>query len=233
LSNYQATIFSDGFQVPLRALGLALQPALAEHMAKQGITIPKKSVLYRFRVTADLCTMLFSRQYWMALKYDWRCHLRLDSSPQYGRDYLMAELDLVYTKDVTCWANLSEQKLVTRLLVGQTLGARSTSLAHKTRKILHMLSLESERLTGTLSRCCSILSDWGVEAGIWKVPAKVLAEFREESNYDTLFGLALFIPDGDHALHHALSCIYYLKHLSFCSGTICPNVVGSITFQSH
>ena len=155
---------------------------------------------------ADLCTMLFSRQYWMALKYEWYCHLRIDSSPQYGRDYLVAELDLVYTKDVDSWQCLaSNNKLVTRLLPGQTLGARSTTLAHKTRKLLHMLSLESERLTGTLSRCCSILTDWGVESGLWKVPANALASLQNEFNYDTLFGLALFLPDGDHALHHVPS----------------------------
>lgn len=127
----------------------------------------------------------------------------MDASPQYGRDYFMAELDLVYTKGITQWNQLGRDQLVTRLLPGQVLGARSTGLAQKTKKLLHMLSLESERLTGTLSRCCSILSDWGVESGIWRAPAQLLDEWKHNANYDTLFGLALFIPDADHALHHA------------------------------
>lgn len=127
---------------------------------------------------------------------------RIDASPQYGRDYFMAEMDIIYTKDLKGWSQIGPSKLVTRLLPGQTIGARSSGVAQKTKKLLHMLSLESERLTGTLSRCCSILSDWGVESGIWKVPADIVAELKQQQNYDTLFGLALFIPDADHALHH-------------------------------
>ncbi len=130
--------------------------------------------------------------------------VRIDSSPQYGRDFLMAELDVLYTNNVTAWADIGPQQLITRLLPGQTLGARSSGLAHKTRKLVHMLALESERLNVTLTRCCSILSDWGVEAGIWRVPADIVADLQRECNYDTLFGLSLFLPDGDHSLHHVL-----------------------------
>lgn len=82
-----------------------------------------------------------------------------------------------------------------------------------------MLSLESERLTGTLSRCYSILSDWGVESAIWRVPAELLKELKREANYDTLFGLALFIPDGDHALHHVSRLVEQLSKFP-CFGQV-------------
>ena len=129
---------------------------------------------------------------------------RTDSSPQFGKDYLMSELDIVYMSEAKSWKdlNLNKDNLVTRLLPGQTLGSRSTTLAHKAKKVLRQLSLESELLPGTLSRCYSVMTDWGVESGLWRAPAEILSSLKEAYNYDTLFGLSLFIPDHDHSLHH-------------------------------
>lgn len=60
-------------------------------------------------------------------------------------------------------------------------------------------SKESESLHGTLCRCLSLLFDWGVESQVWKSPASFI---QESLPFDTLFGMALPLPDGDHALHH-------------------------------
>ena len=59
---------------------------------------------------------------------------------------------------------------------------------------------ESETLAGTLKRTCSLMFDWGAESGVWKSPASFI---HDALPYDTLFGMSLPIPDGDHQLHHA------------------------------
>ncbi len=158
----------------IRSLRLLLSPALVAHILQQKPAFPKKSAIYDYRVTLDLATMLFARGYYFSLREEWWVHIRLDSSPQFGRDYFMGEVDVIYPKDVKDFASLEKGKLVTRMLPGQCLGARATGLAVKTRKLLHMLALESQHLAGTLSRCCSYLSDFGVEHGIAQAPASML-----------------------------------------------------------
>lgn len=59
---------------------------------------------------------------------------------------------------------------------------------------------ESESLKGTLSRCRSMLSDWGTESRLWQTPSSILED--ELPSWNTLFGMALPIPDHDHSLHH-------------------------------
>ena len=61
-------------------------------------------------------------------------------------------------------------------------------------------SEESQSLAGTLKRTLSLVFDWGVESGIWRSPSGFI---RERLPFDTLFGMALPIPDADHGLHHA------------------------------
>ena len=58
---------------------------------------------------------------------------------------------------------------------------------------------ESETLAGTLSRCLSLLLDWGAESGVWRAPSSFV---KDAIPWDTLFGMALPIPDHDHSLHH-------------------------------
>lgn len=67
---------------------------------------------------------------------------------------------------------------------------------------------ESEDLKGTLDRTLSILFDWGAESGIWRAPSCILEDFLP---YDTLFPMALPIPDHDHSLHHA-TCLNLLVY---------------------
>ena len=112
----------------------------------QGTFVPKKTALYFYRISLDLCSMLWARRHRFNLDRPFYCHLRLDASPQFGRDYCMAEADLIYPHNVNSWRDLAlggEGVLYTRLLVGQSLGARAAGVVVKTRKLLHQLSLDS------------------------------------------------------------------------------------------
>lgn len=195
--------------------------------------------------------MMWARKHRFGLSTPWFLHCRLDASLQFGRDYMMSEVDIVSPANVSSWQGVGgDGVLYTRLLVGQTLGARASGVVVKTKKLLHQLSLaswilfqfqrlshksilvlavgscgprlrlqhaqtnnkqhvsvsvslssikESETLSGTLCRCLSLLFDWGAESHVWKSPASFI---RESLPFDTLFGMALPLPDGDHALHH-------------------------------
>ena len=116
-----------------------------EHaMQTQGIIVPKKSSLYLYRINLDLATMLFARSHRFSLATPFYVHCRLDASLQYGRDYFMSEVDIVYPSQVKTWKDLAlPGVLYTRLLVGQTLGARSSSAIIKTKELLHQLALDS------------------------------------------------------------------------------------------
>ena len=52
-----------------------------------------------------------------------------------------------------------------------------------------------------------MLFDWGVESGVWRSPSSFI---KDALPWDTLFGLALPLPDADHALHH-VACLFELK----------------------
>lgn len=110
----------------------------------QGITVPKSSSLYNYRITLDLATMLFARTHRFGLDTPWYLHCRLDASLQFGKDYFMSEADIVYPKNIKTWSDVGAPGVVyTRLLVGQTLGARAAGVAVKTKKLLHQLTLVS------------------------------------------------------------------------------------------
>ena len=107
------------------------------------ISIPKKSILYKYRIDLDLATMLWARKNIFNLQSNWFVHARLDASLQYGKDYFMTECDIFRPDDVQTWNDVAKPgHLVTRLLVGQGLGARASSVIVKTQKLLHQFSLE-------------------------------------------------------------------------------------------
>lgn len=92
----------------------------------------------------DLCSMLFARTHVFNLDKTWYAHIRVDSSPQFCRDYFMAECDLVCPSGISTWGDLGHNAaLVSRLLVGQGIGARAANVTIKTRKLLHSLALDS------------------------------------------------------------------------------------------
>ena len=111
----------------------------------EDIAVPKKTALYKYRIDLDLASMLWARQHCFGLDAVWYVHCRLDSSPQYNKDYFMTECD-IFRPDATwirTWEDIGTKGvLVTRLLVGQNLGARASSVIIKTQKLLHQLSLD-------------------------------------------------------------------------------------------
>ena len=86
----------------LRSLSLCLEPDLAQHLIQAGLKVPKKSTLYQFRQNVDYCSMLWAREHLFAASLpEWHTHLRLDSSPQYARNYLVGELDRIDLADIS------------------------------------------------------------------------------------------------------------------------------------
>lgn len=112
-------------------------------LGSQDIAVPKHTALYKYRVDLDLATIFFARKRHFGLSTSWYAHVRLDSSPQYGRDYLLSECDLFYPTNVQSWDDVSrEGVLKSRLLVGQMVGARAAGVIVKTKKLLHALELD-------------------------------------------------------------------------------------------
>lgn len=114
------------------------------------INVPRHSTLYKYRVDLDLCSMLFARKFRFPVHLSWYCHLRLDSSPQFNKDYLMSECDIFYAGDgeVSEWSDISRDGvLLTRLLVGHMVGARSAGTIFKAKKLLNALTLDPWRIT--------------------------------------------------------------------------------------
>lgn len=99
-SNSLLLLFSPNSHIiaqnPLpRALDVVAHPELAQHFKHYGFKFPSRSSLYTYRLYVDYCTMLWARDYVFSesLPDPWWTHFRLDSSPQYGRNYLVGELD--------------------------------------------------------------------------------------------------------------------------------------------
>ena len=81
-----------------QSLSVCLHEDLYAHLSKWQLRLPKKSVLYDWRRNIDFCCMLYAREFVFPVvpagAVGARCtHFRLDSSPQFSRDYLVGELD--------------------------------------------------------------------------------------------------------------------------------------------
>ena len=133
------------------------------------ISVPKHSTLYHYRVDLDLASMLWARKYRFGLEAKWVAHCRIDSSPQFGRDFLMGECDIVYLAGVGSWMDIGKEGvLYTRLLVGQMVGARASGSMVKPRKLLHALSLESRLLFNIgLTSFCFVAFDTPISTWAW------------------------------------------------------------------
>ena len=144
----------------LRSLALVLKKDVNQHYQHQELTLPSAATLYRYRISIDLCSMMFCRETLLAASGLFALHVRLDASPQFGKDYLNAEADVIRVAE---GPRLEEpipdfiaRHMHSRMLVGQVMGARATSTVHKTLKLAHMLQLESESLSVTLSPASKI-----------------------------------------------------------------------------
>lgn len=127
----------------------------------------------------------------------------MDSSPQFARDYLVAECDYVNLESVYSLnpgSTLSSLVWSTRVLPIQVLGRKATSTAHKYRALLRMLHLETGSVDLAKSRTCSFLNDMGVESKLAILPD--LDGDRELTR--RAFPNTLPLHDLDHALHHVM-----------------------------
>ena len=71
------------------------QPRFASVLACQKWKLPKRTLLHTFRVNLDWAAILYVRDHVYTEQTEWYGHLRLDSSPQFAKNYLLAELDKV------------------------------------------------------------------------------------------------------------------------------------------
>ena len=93
-------------------------------LASKGITIPKKTSLYKYRISIDLATILWARRHRFGLDRPFYVHCRLDASLQYGKDYFMSEADIVYPEGINSWQDVSrEGTLYTRVAGGSNFGS--------------------------------------------------------------------------------------------------------------
>lgn len=83
----------------------------------------------------------------------WIAHLRCDASPQYGRDYLVSQIDYVQF-GTSC----QDTVITKRLLPIQCVGSRSGGSHQKLEKMLFALTLESESVTWLCWKCQWILA---------------------------------------------------------------------------
>ena len=144
--------------------------------------------------------MLYARDFIFNSDAAWRAHLRVDSSPQFAKNYLVAEADRISFANDGAFVRLqtmNDIRIEIRLLPLQVLGKQATNTAYKTKSCCRMLDLESR--DGILQdRLRSITTDFGVESGLWLVP-------NFERPEEKVFPHVLPIADLDHGIHHCMN----------------------------
>ena len=178
---------------------MVMQPELTAHF-KDRIAMPKRSLLFEYRLYVDYCCMLWARKFLFSADVpEWHTHFRLDSSPQFGRNYLVGELDRIDLGKVSS-ANIdglfTSIEISTRLCPLQILGKQATSTPFKARSSLRMLSLECDVDLARKS-VRSLLTDMGVESGLWTLPDLSGAGGK-------CYPHSMPLADGDHMLHHTM-----------------------------
>lgn len=68
---------------------------------RQELNVPARTTLYRFRMLVDLASMIYSQRFVFAPQKRWTIHLRADSSPQWGKDYFVVEVDHIDQDAIT------------------------------------------------------------------------------------------------------------------------------------
>ena len=124
---------------------LSLAEPLHAHLfdAISSLRLPSASLLYDARITLDLATMLYARETIFSESADvsqpWSLHIRADSSPQFGRDFLVCQADVVHVG-----TKATDATICKRLLQIHCVGSRAASANQKLEKLVHALKLESE-----------------------------------------------------------------------------------------
>ena len=135
------------FSAASRSLQMALSSKLLNHLhvSFEAMRLPSPSLLYDMRITLDLVTMLYARETIFSKSSDrqtpWVLHLRCDASPQFGRDFLVTQADIVWYGSTH-----KDTRIQKRLLPIQCIGSRAASAGQKLEKLVHTLTLESERV---------------------------------------------------------------------------------------
>ncbi|CAE7344065.1 unnamed protein product [Symbiodinium sp. CCMP2592] len=134
--------------------------------------IPSEVTIYRHRLYLDVCSMLYSRLRVFHPKDLWACHIRADSSPQYGKDYFVTEVDHVNLADVADHTVLSDMAglIRRRILPLQLIGSRAASAEHKSFRLMLALSADTADTHITLGRTYSIAFDMGTESKLFVSP---------------------------------------------------------------
>ena len=129
-----------------RSLQLSLSEKLYGHMISQSIRLPQPSLLYDMRITFDMTTMPWAREHIFSKKVDaltpWILHLRSDSSPQFGRDFMISQCDIIHYG-----RHIHSTSIQKRLLPIQCIGSRAAGASQKLSKLVHSLELESEHVS--------------------------------------------------------------------------------------
>jgi hypothetical protein len=150
------------------------------------------------RARHNVADFRFAREFIYIEANPWCLHVRVDSSPQFNKDYLVSEVDVVDLG--SCFSARSKDalrniKFTTRIMPLQILGRKATNTVYKYRALLRALSLEVGKPDLIKSRTYSILHDMGVESKLAMVP-----DFDETSS-NRAFKHALPLHDLDHGLH--------------------------------
>lgn len=192
-----------------RSMLLSFHAGMAFHVISElsSKRLPASSLMYDARINMDLCSMLFAKQFLFSKAADqkrpWCVHVRCDSSPQFGRDYMVTQVD--YVLYGTSYSDVSVSR---RLMPLQCVGSRAGSAGHKIEKLVFCLGLEAEDISYMTQRVCSILTDFGTESHLWFTPSRdeISGEPRDNSDAEQalLFQNSVPLPDSDHGLHHVM-----------------------------
>ena len=187
---------------------LSLHPMLVSYLESQAFDAASKNTVLRSRISVDLASMVYCRDVRLPASGGFITHLRVDSSPQFSRDYCVMELDILSRSCMQQQCHLYEiaSHVHTRLMPLQVMGVRATSTMHKAHYITTALRLESGSLPVTCSSVFSILCDMGVERGLWaapNLPGDASDPDGGEPEITYMFARHLPLADSDHALHHA------------------------------
>lgn len=146
----------------------------------------------------------WSREFLFNPDLNWVLHIRCDSSPQFSKDYLVAECDYVSLENVYPLQpdkTLSALTWSTRVLPVQVLGRKATSAPYKFKSLLRMLHLETGNIEVACRRTVSFLNDMGVESKLALIPS---LDQDLDGRARRTFENSLPLHDLDHAIHHCM-----------------------------
>jgi hypothetical protein len=185
-----------------QSISISVQPELKDHILLQGLQLPSRSVIYRYTVDLEFCSILWARDFFWVPDMDWVLHFRTDSSPQFARNYLVAECDRVTMTDISPGsyeAVFVDIEIVPRLMPLQILGKRATDTNFKYASSSRMFALESHDPNLLKERTRTTLFDFGVEFQL---------SILETTAGCRVFPSSLPLCDMDHGLHHVTMVIF-------------------------